>query len=88
MTLTDINSKDRPVQQTFAGHLVKVLGWECLRIQRGDLRAGGYAGGRVGERRRARAASAQDFASDRAIEDGPTARDLLLPHLISGECMV
>jgi type I restriction enzyme R subunit len=28
MAYTDINSEDRLVQQTFAKHLEKVLGWE------------------------------------------------------------
>ena len=27
MALTDINKEDRPVQQTFAAHLEKALGW-------------------------------------------------------------
>jgi len=30
MAITDINSEDRLVQQTFAEHLEKVLGWESL----------------------------------------------------------
>src|SRR5215469_3115403 len=30
MALTDINSEDRLVQQTFAEHLEKVLGWESV----------------------------------------------------------
>ena len=30
MALTDINSEDRLVQQTFADHLEKVLGWESV----------------------------------------------------------
>jgi len=28
--ITDINSEDRLVQQTFAEHLEKVLGWDCI----------------------------------------------------------
>ncbi|MGQ0592887.1 MAG: hypothetical protein ACT4QB_09610 [Gammaproteobacteria bacterium] len=28
--LTDINNEDRPVQQTFAAHLEKALGWESV----------------------------------------------------------
>ena len=28
--ITDINSEDRLVQQTFAEHLEKVLGWESV----------------------------------------------------------
>lgn len=30
MALTDINSEDRLVQQTFAEHLERVLGWESV----------------------------------------------------------
>ena len=30
MALTDINSEDRLVQQTFADHLEKVLGWDSV----------------------------------------------------------
>ena len=30
MAYTDINSKDRLVQATFAGHLEKVLGWDSV----------------------------------------------------------
>ena len=30
MTLTDINSEVRLVQQTFADHLEKVLGWDSV----------------------------------------------------------
>ena len=30
MALTDINSEDRLVQQTFSGHLEKVLGWDSV----------------------------------------------------------
>lgn len=30
MALTDINSEDRLVQQTFAEHLEKALGWESV----------------------------------------------------------
>lgn len=30
MALTDINSEDRLVQQTFATHLERVLGWESV----------------------------------------------------------
>lgn len=30
MALTDINSEDRLVQQTFAEHLEQVLGWESV----------------------------------------------------------
>src|SRR5438552_2384437 len=30
MAYTDINSEDRLVQATFAGHLHKVLGWESV----------------------------------------------------------
>lgn len=32
--------------------------------------------------------STRDFARDRAREDGPTARDVLLPRLMSGEITV
>ena len=31
--ITDINSEDQLVQQTFAEHLEKVLGWESLYAQ-------------------------------------------------------
>lgn len=30
MALTDINSEDRLVRQTFADHLEKALGWESV----------------------------------------------------------
>ncbi len=32
MALTDINSEDRLVQQTFANHLDKALGWEDVYV--------------------------------------------------------
>ena len=32
MAVTDINSEDRLVQQTFAEHLEKVLGWESVFV--------------------------------------------------------
>lgn len=30
MAITDINNEDRLVQQTFAEHLERVLGWESI----------------------------------------------------------
>jgi hypothetical protein len=53
--ITDINSEDRLVQQTFADHLRNRLGLgEPLRLQRRDLRVRGNTGPRVGAGRGAR----------------------------------
>ena len=54
--ITDINSEDRLVQQTFAEHLEKVLGWESVYAYNaetfGPLRLRAYDVGNVtdGER--------------------------------------
>ena len=67
--ITDINSEDRLVQQTFADHLREGarLG-ERLRLQRGDLRAQGHAGPRV----RARGgAGARPAGGAGAAQPGP-----------------
>lgn len=97
--ITDINSEDRLVQQTFAKHLEKALGWETIYAY--NAAAFGPTGTLAGASKRdvvlalhLRVAIARlvlnvpDFARDRAIEDGPTARDLLLPRLMSGEIAV
>jgi type I restriction enzyme R subunit len=99
MTLTDINSKGRLVQRTFAEHLEKALGWET--IYENNAETFGPAGTLAGASERdvviamdLRAAMARlilnihDLARDSAIEDGRTARDLLLRGLRNREIAI
>jgi type I restriction enzyme R subunit len=50
MALTDINSEDRLVQQTFAVHLEKVLGWESVYAYNNETFGPAGTLGRVSER--------------------------------------
>src|SRR3990170_7554164 len=50
MALTDINSEDRLVQQTFADHLEKVLGWESVYAYNAETFGPHGTLGRVSER--------------------------------------
>ena len=97
--ITAIYSEDRLVQQTFAAHREKALGWESINAYNGKTfwAAGTLAGASEWDVMLAldlRPAIArlimdiQDFARDSAIEDGPTGRDLLLPRPMRGEIAV
>ena len=48
--ITDINSEDRLVQQTFAEHLEKVLGWECVYAYNAETFGPNGTLGRTSER--------------------------------------
>lgn len=50
MALTDINNEDRLVQQTFAEHLEKVLGWESVYAWNEETFGPGGTLGRANER--------------------------------------
>ena len=79
MALTDINSEDRLVQQTFAEHLEKVLGWESVYAYNNETFGPSGTLGRASERevvlvRDLRAALARlnpdipDVAHDQAVQ--------------------
>jgi len=48
--ITDINSEDRLVQQTFAAHLEKVLGWESVYAYKSETFGPNGTLGRMSER--------------------------------------
>src|SRR3990172_5520635 len=50
MAFTDINSEDRLVQQTFADHLEKALGWESIYAYTAETFGPNGTLGRVSER--------------------------------------
>lgn len=50
MALTDINSEDRLVQQTFAEHLEQVLGWESVYAYKAETFGSNGTLGRASER--------------------------------------
>jgi len=50
MALTDINSEDRLVQQTFADHLEKILGWDSVYAYNAETFGPTGTLGRAGER--------------------------------------
>jgi len=48
--ITDINSEDRLIQRTFAGHLHNVLGWDSLYAWNGETLGPQGTLGRANER--------------------------------------
>jgi type I restriction enzyme R subunit len=99
VVLTDVNREDRLVQCTLAEYLEKALGGESIYAFNAETFGPAGTLGRASEREVAPVQyllaavarlmlSIQDFARDRAIEDGPTVRDLLLPRLMSRDIAV
>ena len=74
--ITDINSEDRLVQKTFADHLHDGLGWESMYAFNDETFGPTGTLGCANEREVI------------LVRDLRTARDLLLPRLMSGEIAV